>query len=169
MKMIGGLALAGTGISRIIIAKGNHHFQVSGNFLLDLQGIRAIRSFGVDPNVSLGGDIESLGPGCFSSCTSLCSLTFASQSKLTRIGEDALRECSKLRSICLPASVEVLEARSFMSCTSLSSLTFESPSNLSRIEAGALSECSSLESISLPASVEFLGRVLSPCVSHSGN
>jgi hypothetical protein len=41
--MIDGSAFTDTGISEIIVEKGNRHFQVSGDFLLTLEGARVIR------------------------------------------------------------------------------------------------------------------------------
>jgi hypothetical protein len=142
----------------VTVEDGNSHLRVSDNFLLDFEGITAIRYLGSDPSVTLKAGVEILGPECFSECAFLCSLAFEPGSRLRRIERHALSKCSSLKSICLPASVEFLGEGSFSECKSLSTFTFESGSKLTRIEARALSGCTQLASICLPASVEFLGE-----------
>jgi hypothetical protein len=156
LQMLDGSALARTGISRITLEEGHRHFRISGNFLLDFDGISVIRYFGSDRKVTLSNNITALNTGCFHSCGFLCSLIFESGSKLARIGDHALSHCSSLTSICLPASVESLGERSFLLCEWLSSLTFESGSKLSRIDSHAFCHCSSLRTISIPCSIKEL-------------
>jgi hypothetical protein len=158
LEMIGGLAFENTPISSITIDEGNHHFRLSGDFLIGSDGTTPIRYFGSYSNVTLPRDITILASGCFSGCASLRSLDFGLESKVTRIEAEAFSGCSSLESICLHASVEFLGENSFMSCSSLSSLTFESESKLTRIERNALYECTSLESILIPRSVTELRK-----------
>jgi hypothetical protein len=110
LEMIDGSALLLTGISRITIEDGNRHLRISGNLLLDFEGICVIRYFGTDSTVILSRDIEILGPSSFQCCKSLSSLKFESGSKLRRIGAHALRGCASLGSICLPASLEMIDS-----------------------------------------------------------
>jgi hypothetical protein len=71
-------------------------------------------------------------------------VSFASESKLSRIEKSAFEGCSSLSSICIPSSVEILCEKCFCYCASLSNLTFESESKLSRIGESAFRHCSSL-------------------------
>jgi hypothetical protein len=99
-------------------------------------------------------NVEIVGLKCFSNCKSLSSITFESNSHLTRI-ESAAFSYSSLQSILIPRNVEILESDCFSYCKSRSSISFESNSHLTRIESGAFSS-SSLESILVPRSVQFI-------------
>jgi hypothetical protein len=92
---------------QITVDEGNHHFQVSGNFLLDSEGRTAIRYCGHSRKVNLNRNVEILGTGCFFHCKPLSSLTFESGSRLTRIEARALE--GLLTSLCLPASVQKID------------------------------------------------------------
>jgi hypothetical protein len=99
--------------------------------------------------------VEILGSKCFSYCESLSSITFESNSHLTRIESGAF-SWSSLESILIPRNVEILGSQCFSNCHSLSSIKFESNSQLKRIKSGAFS-FSSLQSILIPLTVEILG------------
>jgi hypothetical protein len=99
--------------------------------------------------------VEFLGSSCFSNCKSLSSITFESNSHLTRIESSAF-SFSSLQSIGIQSSVEILCSSCFSNCRSLSSISFEAYSRLTRIESYAFSG-SSLQSIVIPRSVEILG------------
>jgi hypothetical protein len=60
---------------------------------------------------------------------SLSSVTFGSNSTLTRIESEAFYQ-SSLQSILIPSHVEILGSKCFSNCKSLSSITFESNSRL---------------------------------------
>jgi hypothetical protein len=51
--MIDGSTFSLTRVSKITVEEGNRHFQVSGDFLLDFEGISVIRYFGCDAHVKL--------------------------------------------------------------------------------------------------------------------
>jgi hypothetical protein len=85
-------------------------------------------------SICIPASVEILDDKCFSNCQSLSSLTFESDSHVTRIGKLAFKSCELLLSICIPASVEVLCTESFADCRSLVSVSFESDSRLTRIE-----------------------------------
>jgi hypothetical protein len=83
--------------------------------------------------------VEVLGEKCFFYCISLSSVTFSSESRLSRI-EGLAFHGSGLVEIIIPASVEVLGDGCFSECGSLSSVTFESGSILSGSQEKALIE-----------------------------
>jgi hypothetical protein len=87
----------------------------------------------------------------FSECGSLRTISFESNSKLSRIEGSAFSE-SGLRSIHLPASLEVICESCFSHCKSLESISFAPNSKLSRIEGWAFC-ASGLLAIHLPAAV----------------
>jgi hypothetical protein len=99
-------------LSRSRIIQGRHHRPISG---------------------ALSWAIECDCEFCFSSCKSLTSVTFESDTKLQRIDESAIAE-SGLRAMQIPASVEMLSKNGFSECISLASVTFQVNSQLHRTE-----------------------------------
>jgi hypothetical protein len=89
------------------------------------------KSDGFDRNW-IWSSVEIICESCFQLCKSLGSISFESDSKMSRIDWDGFRG-SGLRSIHFPASVEVIHELAFSSCTLLLSIIFESDSKLSRI------------------------------------
>jgi hypothetical protein len=73
-------------------------------------------------------NVEILGLKCFSSCTSLSSITFESNSHLTRIESDAFRS-SSLQSIVIPRNVQFIDGSAFIGLT-LSSISIESGNDI---------------------------------------
>jgi hypothetical protein len=74
-------------------------------------------------------NVEILGSKCFSSCESLSSIVFESNSHFTRIEWEAFYG-SSLESILIPMKVEIVGSKCVSYYESLSSITFESNSHL---------------------------------------
>jgi hypothetical protein len=110
---------------------------MENEILHDVLHHKLIRNFCESAEVEIPNNIEILGSRCFSSCKSLSSITFESNSRLTRIESKAFYE-SSLQSILIPMNVEMLGSKCFSYCYSLSSITFESNSRLTRIESEAI-------------------------------
>lgn len=70
---------------------------------------------------------------------------------VTRIGSDALRNCTGLTSITIPNSVTLIGSDAFAWCTSLNSV--EIGNSVTSIGARAFCNCTSLNSITIPNSV----------------
>jgi hypothetical protein len=153
LKKIHGSAFAGSGIAMITVEEGNANFAFCGDFLINVPAASIVRYFGLQEEMTLTSEIDTLCTGYFSPS----SLTLEPGSKLVRIEAGAFARLSSLKSILIPASVESLGDECFYECRSLSSVTFESESKLVRIEARAFARLSNLKSISIPASVESLG------------
>jgi hypothetical protein len=97
--------------------------------------------------------VQILGSSCFAWCHSLSSITFESNSQLTR-SESWAFDLSSFQSILIPRSVEILCSNCLSNC-GLSSITFESNSRLTRIESCAFAFLS-LQSIVIPRNVRFI-------------
>jgi hypothetical protein len=153
-------------LSSLSLESGNEIFVIENDFLIDILDHKLIRNYSKSSEIEIGRNVEILGSNCFSYCHSLSSITFESNSHLTRIESEAF-SISSLQSIVIPSSVEILGSKCFSSSYSLSTITFESNSRLTRIESEAFS-LSPLESILIPNAVEILGsRCFSWCKSLS--
>jgi hypothetical protein len=64
-------------------------------------------SFSSLQSILIPSDVEILGSGCFSYCYLLSSITFESNSHLTRIESEAFYECS-LESILIPSTISFI-------------------------------------------------------------
>jgi hypothetical protein len=73
--------------------------------------------------------VEMLGPGCFSDCKSLFSVTFQFKSRLAPIEAGAFRE-NGLSSIVIPSSVAILAHECFRNYARLRSVRYENGSLL---------------------------------------
>jgi hypothetical protein len=91
-------------LSSISIELGNEIFVIEHDFLIDVVHHKLIRNFSKLSSIEIGSNIEILGSNCFSHCHSLLSITFGSDSHLTRIESEAFNE-SSLQSILIPSTI----------------------------------------------------------------
>jgi hypothetical protein len=123
-------------LSSISIEIGNERFVIENDLLIDIVDHTLIRNLSTSSNIPIPPSIEILGSNCFSRCKSLSSISFESNSQLTRIGSAAF-SLSSLRSILIPRTVQILRSKCFAFCESLSSISFESSSQLKYIQSQA--------------------------------
>jgi hypothetical protein len=85
------------------------------SFLVPLSSnrIAVIRCFGLGDHVTICRAIDVLDRSSFSGLESLLTVEFDEGSKLTRIAQGALFQCSALTSICIRAGVECIPADRF--------------------------------------------------------
>jgi hypothetical protein len=118
-------------------------------FVQSFSGQRLIRYFGMDVSVHIDSSVEVIYESCFDSCNSLASVTFDSNSRLSRLESGAFRE-SGLQSIHLPGSLEVICESCFSHCHWLTSITFDHRSRIrarvSDLKAGIPFDCRPLAS-----------------------
>ncbi|MBR6275639.1 MAG: leucine-rich repeat protein [Prevotella sp.] len=74
-------------------------------------------------SVTIPASVTSIGAKAFYNCLSLGSITFASGSQLTTIGESAFESCKGLPSVDIPASVTSIGNDVFEDCSVLTSIT----------------------------------------------
>jgi hypothetical protein len=110
----------------------NELFVIEHDFLIDILHHILIRNFSKSSAIEIGNNIEILGSYCFASCESLSSITFESNSHLTRI-ESFTFPCSSLQSIVIPRNVQFIDGSAFMDMT-LSSISIESGNEIFVIE-----------------------------------
>jgi hypothetical protein len=106
-------------------------FSIDRYFVVDNREKGLVLYFGESSGVYIWKEIEVLGKSCFA-CSNLETVTFESESRLTRIEESCFEKCS-MKSICIPRNVEILGKSCFYS-SKLESFTFESESRLTRME-----------------------------------
>jgi hypothetical protein len=91
-----------------------------------------------------------------SACQSLSSISFETDSELTRIKSNTLYFCHSLESITIPRRVQIVCSECFSHCKPLSSISFETDSELTGIESRAFYYIS-LELITIPSHVHIPG------------
>ena len=127
-------------------------------------------------SIHIPASVQEIGEMAFTTpdgITSLETVTFAENSMLVRIGNEAFSDCKKLTEIdipdsvtelgtgvfkgCvalttadLPAALTVLPAETFSGCKALNTVTLKE--GLETIAGGAFYNCSALETVTLPAS-----------------
>ena len=72
--------------------------------------------------------------------------------KVTRIGQDAFRNCKELTSVTIPEGVTHIDVHAFDNCTGLKSVSL--PSSLKDIGYAAFGGCVALESVTIPNGVK---------------
>jgi hypothetical protein len=74
---------------------------------------------------------------------------------VTRIWENAFRNCQKLTEVNIPSSVTSIGSYAFEGCVSLKNIDI--PSTITSIPRGMFSGCSKLEEVNLPSSITEIG------------
>lgn len=82
--------------------------------------------------------------------------TFAVPDTVTKIGEEAFRNCSNLISIQLPKSLTTIQNNAFYGCRYLKNITL--PSGLTTLGLGAFSNCTSLTEIQIPSGIATIDK-----------
>jgi hypothetical protein len=149
-------AFIGSSIANIRIDESNPFYFMSGDFLIESEGMTLFHYFGATEHVITFGECPSLANYSVINYGSMRTVDFEEHSRLTGIGDYAFCDCSALKSICIPASIESIGSACFHSCVALSQLTFEVNSKLSQIDPEAFASCSSLMSICIPAQVKYI-------------
>ena len=108
---------------------------------------------GSDTQVTIPGDVTSIGKRAFYGCKSLTSVSIPSS--VTSIGDSAFSGCSSLTSVSIPDGVTSIGGSAFYHCESLTSVSI--PDSVTSIGIWAFDGCKSLFSVSIPDSVTSIG------------
>ena len=104
-------------------------------------------------NTIIPSNVESIGDGAFTSCSSLTSINIPKS--VTAIGDGAFSDCINLKAIIIPNGVKCICDFTFGGCSSLYSVII--PNSVTSIGDYAFSGCSSLSSMSIPNGVKSIG------------
>ena len=115
-------------------------------------GKHAFYNFRSLTEITIPASVESIGYEAFGNST-VSSVTFAPNSRLTTIDGYAFSYLGSLKQITLPASVESIGNGAFESCYALETVTFAEGSRLSSLGYMPFFTCDSLTAISIPESV----------------
>lgn len=113
-------------VSHIIVGEGTIEIDYA------FADVRTLRK------IEIPQSVESMSEDVFKNCTALTDVSFASGSRLKRIGKEAFYKCISLESIEIPSSVETIGGAAFYECTRLNEVLFVENSKLSIIEDGYL-------------------------------
>lgn len=126
-------------------------------------------------SIVISCNINTIGAGAFSNCSSLEKVEFSNGNNIQIIGDYAFKNCANLSSFEFSSSLERVGDESFLYCGSLERATFYGdntkigkqafylcvsleyvslPENLNIIEAGTFYGCSSLQTVDMPQTTE---------------
>jgi hypothetical protein len=164
VRLIDGSAFHGVKASSIWIESGNERFVLREDFLIDIVDHKLIHNFSSSSSVIIPCDIEILDSSCFFWCKSLESVSFESNSRLTRIESQAFWYYS-VQSIVIPRGVRLIDGSAFHN-VKLSSISIENGNERFVIRANLLIDIvdhklirnlSRSSSVRIPCDLEILG------------
>ena len=127
----------------------------ASNYSLNMGIIRPERPNTTLLSVVIPKTIKEMRSLCFSCCTALKSLTFASDSPIQELTFRSFLGCSSLEEVILPENLSSIGEEVFWSCTSLKTINL--PETVTEIDCEAFLGCISLENINLE-NVKVIGK-----------
>ncbi|MCR4659709.1 MAG: leucine-rich repeat protein [Bacteroidales bacterium] len=136
---------------------------VSDNFVFADSTLRTITGYvGLDSTAAIPHGVDSIAPYAVYECTRLKSITLPATIK--HIGNYAFAFCNLLSEITIPDSVTAIGERAFHYCSALANLTLGY--SVQTLGENAFCYCSSLRTIVLPNSLRSINRY---CFYHCDN
>lgn len=103
--------------------------------------------------VVIGKNVETIGSGAFNGCTKLKTVTFKSNSVLSKINNRAFYNCKKLSNIVIPSKITNIGKQAFANCSNLKSITIKTTKlNTSKVGANAFKGIHKKATIKVPRS-----------------
>lgn len=96
-------------------------------------------------SVEIPSNVTKIDKQAFGSCTALKTLTFARNSVLRTIADQAFESCSALESVIMPDSLTTLGNKAFQNCSALTRVVISA--GLERLPQYAFYSCNALESV----------------------
>lgn len=118
-----------------------------------LQHIVIPTTYVIESNPDYVYSVTKIGRNAFKNNTKLKSIVIPNG--IQEIDESAFSGCTNLETIIIPSSVKKIGNGAFRGCTNLKKI--ELSNGIERIEGNAFYECTSLQSMVIPDSVTFLG------------
>ena len=150
---IGNLAFSGTGLTSIVVEKGNTIYDSRENCNAIIKASTNTLIAGCK-NTIIPNDVTSIGNYAFYQCAGLTSVTIPNS--VTSIGETAFSGCTGLTSVIIPNSVTSIGNSAFAYCTGLTSVTIGN--SVTSIGDYAFYGCSGLTSVTIGNSVTSIGN-----------
>ena len=104
--------------------------------------------------VELGDSVTKIGDNAFRNCFALSAVNIPGS--VTSIGNDAFTYCTSLSSVNIPDSVTSIGDGAFYYCSALSSVNI--PDGVTSISNSAFYHCTALPSVNIPDSVTSIGN-----------
>jgi len=106
--------------------------------------------------IHIPASVKKIDSRAFYGCLCLRNVTFAEDSQLTEIGDDAFSHCPALRTITLPESICSIGKGAFADCINLWSINI--PHSVKHIADGTFYNCHTLSKFALPGTVSSIGH-----------
>ena len=115
-------------------------------------------------SIECPASLEVIGQCAFFYATELKSVTFAPNSKLKTIGEQAFSDCTNLETIELPNSVDSIGVNAFVLCENLKKITI--PTGLRKLSRSTFMSCFNLMKVKFPETLKEIDETcFANCVS----
>jgi hypothetical protein len=140
------------GLEAIVVESGNGRYDSRDNCNAIIETETNTLIIGCK-NTIIPSSVTKIGDYAFSDCTRLMSISIPNS--VTNIGENAFNGCSSLTSVTIGDSVESIGSYAFGGCSGLTMVTI--PNSVTSIGSGAFNGCSGLTSVIIPSSVTNIG------------
>ena len=150
----------GSSITWTLDSRGNLVVKGSGSIPTYTSGTQSFRShIAKIKNVTIKGDIISVGKQAFQSMTEMQTLSI--ESAMMVIYQSAFASCPVLKEVSLPEGLVKLESKAFEGCKALSEIVL--PSTVTNLGAGLFLNCDALKTITvLSRDAAFPSKLFSP-------
>jgi hypothetical protein len=138
---LAGLVISGSAIETAHIDLANRFFRLSRDFLVSFDETYLARYFGHQTEVAIGRLGEAVSAECFSEIDCISSVRFASDCRVSILGEVAFSRCPSLQSISIPSWVETIAKACFMDSGQLPNAPFAPRCRISCLSESAFERC----------------------------